>query len=62
MSSLKVVVAITVCTPNHIYNKSLVPEWPSVIEVSYIYPPTKDSYLDMELFKLFIFAKFEFYS
>jgi hypothetical protein len=35
MSSLKVVFAVTVCTPNHIKNKSLVPEWPCIIEVSY---------------------------
>jgi hypothetical protein len=29
------------CTLYYTENKSLVPEWPCIIEVSYIYPPTK---------------------
>ncbi len=42
MSSSNVVfVCVTVeCRPCHTLNKTLVPEWPCIIEVSYIYPPT----------------------
>jgi hypothetical protein len=40
MSSSKVVFAMCYCIPYHTENKSLVLEWPCIIEVSYIYPPT----------------------
>jgi hypothetical protein len=34
---------VFVCKPGRMFytvNKALVPEWPCIIEVSYIYPPT----------------------
>ena len=32
---------VYICPYHTKMNKSLVPEWPCIIEVSYIYPPTK---------------------
>ncbi len=40
MSSSNVVFAMYYCIPYDTENKTLVPEWPCIIEVSYIYPPT----------------------
>ncbi len=39
-SSPNVVFTVDNVKPYHTANKTLVPEWPCIIEVSYIYPPT----------------------
>ena len=37
-----------ICPYHTKMNKSLVPEWPCIIEVSYIYPPTLSMFLGLQ--------------
>ena len=39
---------VYICPYHTKINKSLVPEWPCIIEVSYIYTPTDSSYRSID--------------